>query len=162
MKYYFRNFLIALGLIIAGSSMAQAQSYRSAIGVRVGYPLSITYKKNTSAKNAIEVFGGFRPHKNYNEFRINAALQIHNPISEIKNLRWYYGAGLGLATYSFNNGFVGDTGASVTASGYLGLDYSFEELPINLSVDWVPTLYIGGFGSGFGGGYGALAVRYTL
>ena len=47
--------------------------------------------------------------------------------------------------------------------GNLGLDYKFDNTPINISADWVPTIYIGsGYLSGFGGGYGALAVRYTL
>jgi hypothetical protein len=51
---------------------------------------------------------------------------------------------------------------SITISGYLGLEYTLEGAPVSFSLDWAPTLYIGGFGSGFGGGYGALAARYVL
>ena len=157
-----KKLLFAFLLLVIGSTTSQAQAYKSALGLRVGYPLSITYKKNTSERKALEFFGGIRPYKGYNEIRFNAALQIHNPLGDSNNFRWYYGAGAGVALYSFDNAGSGNNGASVTASGYLGVELTFDELPLNFTLDWVPTLYIGGFGSGFGAGYGALAIRYVL
>ena len=157
-----KKLLFVFLILIIGSTTSQAQAYNSALGLRVGYPLSITYKKNTSPKKAVEFFGGIRPFTGYNEIRFNAALQIHNPLGDSDNFRWYYGAGAGVAIYSFENSSPGNSGASVTASGYLGLELTLDELPLNFTLDWVPTLYIGGYGSGFGAGYGALAIRYVL
>ena len=158
MKY---TFLTVLSLIIF-SLPVEAQTYQSAIGVRAGYPLSISYKKNTSEDKALEFFGGIRPYSGYNEIRLNAALQYHNPIGDSDRFRWYYGAGAGVAIYSFENPVTNGGGASVTVSGYLGLELTFDELPLNFTLDWVPTMYFGGYGGGFGGGYGALAIRYVL
>jgi len=38
----------------------------------------------------------------------------------------------------------------------------FEELPLTISLDYVPTLYFGTGSPGFQGGLGNLAVRYIL
>jgi hypothetical protein len=46
--------------------------------------------------------------------------------------------------------------------GVIGLDYKFSEIPLNLSVDWMPTYFLGGYIGGFGGGYGSLSARYVL
>jgi hypothetical protein len=42
------------------------------------------------------------------------------------------------------------------------LDYAFEDTPINISIDWIPTLAFNGYLRGFGGGYGNIGVRYIL
>lgn len=142
---------------------AHAQAYNSAIGLRFGYPTSVSYKKFVSENKAFEGYAGFRSYSFYRAININAALQFHTPIESVEGLKWYWGAGAGLYTYSFDTGFGGDNGgASIAAQGYLGLDYKFESIPLNLSVDWVPSLFIGGYGSGFGADYGALTARYIL
>lgn len=157
-----KKVLFIFSFIVFAVSFSNAQTYESALGLRVGYPLSISYKKNTTERKALEFFGGIRPFNDYNEMRLNAALQIHSPIGDGDNFRWYYGGGAGVAVYSFDSTPANGGGASVTASFYLGLELTFDELPLNFTLDWVPTLYIGGYGSGFGGGYGALAIRYVL
>ena len=92
---------------------------------------------------------------------VAAAIQKHNAISSVDNLSWYYGAGAGVYLYSFD--FVTtESSTGVGISGYLGLDYKFADIPLNLSVDWVPTFFVAGYGNGFGGGYGGLSARYVL
>ena len=44
---------------------ANSQEYKSAIGLRLGYPTSITYKHFISEPGAIEVFAGFRSYSLY-------------------------------------------------------------------------------------------------
>jgi len=47
--------------------------------------------------------------------------------------------------------------------GNVGLDYTFENAPINVSIDWMPTVLLGsGYSTGFSAGYGALSLRYVL
>ena len=43
-----------------------------------------------------------------------------------------------------------------------GLQYTFDDVPVNVSLDWVPTVFLTGYISGAGLGYGSLAVRYVL
>lgn len=68
--------------------------------------------------------------------------------------------------WSYDDVWLGSNRYSSTTFGVMGvvgLDYKFTDIPLNLSVDWVPTFFIGdGYVSGFGGGYGALSARYTL
>jgi len=153
MKKLFYTLALVLGFAIS----SYAQDYDHAIGLRLGYPLSVSYKKYLNSNKALEIYGGFRGNTFYTSLYANAALQFHNPIEDVDNLTWYYGFGGGVAFASAS----GYGGASIGASGYLGLQYTLEDTPVSFSIDFVPTIYFGGFISGFGG-FGALAARYVL
>lgn len=90
--------------------------------------------------------------------------QHHFPIEGVSGLKWYVGGGASVFFWSYDDAFIrGYSSTTLGVMGVAGLDYKFSEAPVNLSVDWVPTFFIGdGYVSGFGGGYGALSVRYTL
>jgi len=140
-----------------------AQDYNAAVGLRLGYPLSVTYKKFVVDDKAFEVFAGMRSRSLYREIRANVAYQIHKPLGDVDMLKWYWGFGGGLTIYSIDDGVVEEGGGmSIQANGYLGLEYTLEGTPLVLSLDWVPTISIGGFRTGAQGGLGALAVRYIL
>ena len=75
-------------------SAAQSQSgYKSAIGLRFGYPLSVSYKHFISEPGAIEVFAGFRSYSYYSWFNIGGLYEHHKPISSVDGLQWYFGGG---------------------------------------------------------------------
>ncbi|MBB4080272.1 hypothetical protein GGR28_002902 [Lewinella aquimaris] len=159
-KYFF-----ILAAFWGFSVQLAAQNFNSAIGVRFGYPFSISYKTFISESHALEGYVGFRGYSGVaNWISINGAYQIHSDIDAIDGLEWYYGAGAGAQFWSYDFAESGSTTFSV--SGYLGLQYTFEEAPVSVSIDWVPTFFIGdsryGAFNSFGGGYGALAARYTL
>lgn len=158
-----KNLLFLAILFLGCNFAAQAQEYNSAIGLRLGYPTSISYKTFLSEKGAIEAFAGFRGFSGYSWVNLGAMYQVHNPISELDGLSWYYGGGASVFFWNYKNSFI-DAGANTSFGilGVLGLDYKFKDAPINASLDWVPTFFVNGFGSGFGGGYGALSVRYVL
>ena len=145
------------------ASSVHAQDYKSAIGLRLGYPLSVSYKTFISEKSALEGVVGFRSFSGYSWINVGGYYQIHNEIPSVDGLRWYYGAGPNVYIWSWDKSFVNPgSNTSIGISGVIGLDYKFNDLPLNVSVDWIPTFFVNGFGSGFGGGYGALAARYTL
>lgn len=160
-----KKLIFTLFIALSCAFVAQAQSnYTSAIGLRLGYPLSASYKHFISDPGAIEVFAGFRGYSGYSWFNVGALYEHHKPIESVEGLQWYFGGGASAYFWSFNNGFLND-GASNTSFailGALGLDYKFANAPFNLSVDWVPTFFVNGYGNGFGGGYGALSARYVL
>ncbi len=147
--------LIFLILFLGLSYSGYSQNYNSAVGLRLGYPTSVTYKKFISENHALEFYGGIRSYFGFTNIHLNAAYLIHNDIESVDNLQWYYGGGGGV--------ILGDGYTAIDINGYLGLEYTFEDIPLSLSLDWVPTFVLGHYGlSGFGGGYGALAARYIL
>lgn len=86
-------------------------------------------------------------------------------IEGVNNLNWYLGGGGSILFWNFAsrsrfNSNRGETSFSI--DGYLGLEYTFDDIPLNVTVDWTPSLFINGYISGFGGAYGAVAVRYIL
>ncbi|MGB3798306.1 MAG: hypothetical protein WA952_00755 [Lewinella sp.] len=150
-------------LVLCLSPAVQAQDFGSAIGLRFGYPLSVSYKNFLSRTDAIEVYAGFRSYENYGWFSVNAAYQRHNDIAEVYGLQWYYGGGAGLQFWNYD--LLDESSVTLGLSGYLGLQYTFVDAPVTLSLDWVPTVFVGrkyGGVNTFGAGYGALAARYVL
>jgi len=145
------------------ASLSQAQDYNSAIGLRFGVPTSVSYKKFLSDRGAFEGTVGFRSYSGYSWINIGGYYQLHNDISSVDGLKWYYGAGANIYFWSWDNSFVNPgSSTSFGISGVLGLDYKIQSAPINLSVDWIPTFFLNGYGNGFAAGYGAFSARYTL
>lgn len=143
---------------------AQGATYTTAAGLRLGYPLSASIKHFIKDDIAVEGYVGFRGFSGYNWVSVSGAVQVHNPIESVDGLQWYWGGGASAFFYSFDNSFFGDTSTSTAfgIQGYLGLDYAFEDIPLNITADWIPTIFLNGIGSGFGAGYGTLGVRYIL
>jgi hypothetical protein len=156
--------LILLSVFMLVLGVASQAQYSSAIGLRLGYPVSATYKKFLNDNNAFELTAGFRGYSGYSWFNVGAYYQIHKDLGSVDNLRWYYGAGANVYFWNFDNGFLNDNASNTSfgISGVLGLEYTFDDIPLAVSADWIPTFFINGYGSGFGGGYGGLAARYIL
>lgn len=148
------------------ANTSQAQNFKKAIGARLGYPMAISYKHFLNESNAIEVYGGTRGFGGgllggYRWYSLAGAYQVHKPIESVEGLDYYFGGGASVYFWAFDF----DTSESTTTlglQGYLGLSYTFKDTPINVSVDWVPTYFLNGFGSGFGADSGHIAVRYVL
>ncbi len=159
-----RNILI---LAILGITISiQAQDYKSAIGLRLGYPLSVTYKMFISEKAALEFVAGYRNTSYWNYLNVGAYYQHHMPISSVDGLNWYVGGGANVFFWSYDDVFYANNDYGSTnfgISGCIGLDYKFANSPINLSVDWIPTFFISSdIYTGFRGDNGAFAIRYTI
>lgn len=140
-----------------------AQEYKTAAGLRLGYPTSVSIKHFITDAHALEGYIGTRGYFGYRWTNFSGAYLIHHDIEDIDGLRWYWGAGASMYLWSFNDfGYQGFSTNSVGVQAYGGLDYVFDSAPINITLDWTPTYFINGFGSGLGGGYGSLAVRYVF
>ncbi|MEN0050689.1 MAG: hypothetical protein AAF806_26725 [Bacteroidota bacterium] len=146
------------------TNSVSAQSYKSAVGARLGYPLSASFKTFINDSDAIEVYAGFRGFSTSRWVSVSGAYQKHDELSDVlEGLSWYYGGGASVYfwTYDFSNDFAN---TSIGIQGYIGLDYKFSETPLSLSIDWIPSLFLGrtGIANNFGGGYGSLGVRYVF
>ena len=157
--------LIAVSLILffAGQS-AYAQQYDRAIGLRFGYPLSVSYKKFINPNDAIELYAGWRGWRRYRAFSLNGAYQIHRDFPDVRGLQWYFGGGAGVQLWDYD--FYERGSATVSVSGYLGLEYLIPDVPLTISADWRPTIYLGTQRDNdfhnFSLPSGALAVRYIF
>lgn len=158
------KYLLVFAIIVL-SNQLNAQEFKLAVGGRLGSPLSASLKTFVSDNNAFEVYAGFRSYSSYRWTSINAAYQKHKSLDDVlTGLRWYVGGGAGLLFWNYDFDFLDQySNTTISLQGYTGLDYVFEDAPINLTLDWIPTIFIGdGFTSGFGGGFGSLGIRYII
>lgn len=150
-----RKLLVGIVFSFLFTLSASAQEYKNAAGARLGIPLSGSYKMYISEHHAIEAIGGIYSDVGVNYVTAGAAYLIHNKLENeaFEHLYWYYGLG-GAA-------FLGDGTNFIAVQGYLGISLSLDDIPLNLSIDWVPTQPFSRDRE-FVGGYGSLAARYIL
>ena len=108
--------------------------YKLALGIRLSSASptlsnAITGKYFINDRDAIEGIVSFG-----SRFGIGGLIERHQIIGAISNFTWFYGAG-GYVGFQNNNTYLGPT-------GIIGLDYKFQNAPINLSLDWKPELDI--------------------
>lgn len=148
--------IVCLSFILSAYSQSRSagsSSYKTALGVKVWDGGGISFKHFLSDKNAIELIGYFWNRGS----RVTGLYEIHGPITGASGLQWYIGPG---AHVGFYNTKFGD-GAFIGVDGVLGLDYKFSGAPINISLDWQPSIEFGD-NRGFVGSWGGLGIRYTF
>jgi hypothetical protein len=155
--------IITVLLFFAGScSTANAQTtgsdYTTAVGIKF-YPTGITVKSFIKPNTALEGIGYFSD----NGFRITGLYELHYDIEGVNGLKWYVGPGAHIEFWNTNwqNKYPGYSSTGIGIDGVLGLDYKFNGLPVNISVDWQPSFNFVGYNY-FEGGWGGLGIRYTF
>jgi hypothetical protein len=154
--------LIVTALVLIGSGFtAQSQEIsKNVLGLRLGdnngFGTEISYQRGLSDNNRIEANLGWRNNKSISAFKLTG---IYQWVWEIdNNFNWYAGAGAGLGSWSNSD----SNGSFVYISGNVGIEYNFEEVPIQLSLDYRPEF--GGHGY-FNNNYGsdiAIGIRYKF
>jgi len=124
-------------VLLAASSLfdrVSAQDYKVAIGVRFSSAAptlsnSVSVKYFMDESNALEGLVSFG-----DRFGLGALYEKHQLIGGTPAFKWFYGGG---GYIGFENGqtWLGPTGV-------VGLDYKFQNAPLNLSLDWKPELDI--------------------
>lgn len=113
---------------------SSASDYKFAAGIRFSSASptlgsSFTVKYFINDRDAIEGLVSFEP-----RFAIGGLFERHQLIGSIQSFTWFYGGG-GYVGFENNKAYIGPTGV-------LGVDYKFQNAPINLSIDWKPELDI--------------------
>ncbi len=145
-------------LIMSALSSDAQRYYDSAVGIRGGIytNLNLTYKQFISDQDAFEIIGGIRPRVGFIYAEAAALYQRHFPL-EIENFK-------GLSVYLGGGAYSGVSNFNTFNLGFMvggGLDYKFEDYPINLSFDLFPALNIlTRFTPRIR--HGGLAIRYVL
>ena len=144
---------------------AEAQPYENAVGLRASWGFGGTFKHFLNESAAIEGILNYRNFGvlslDWSYVQVTGLYQVHKDLSNVfDGLQYYYGGGafIGFWGGDFLNRIDGDQ-TYIGIVGNLGLDYAFADLPINLSVDWIPGISLVG-GGGFLGTAGGLAIRY--
>lgn len=156
-----KTILIATVVFMAAVGTTKAQSYRTALGLRLGDPTGITLQHYMSGNSALEGILGFGPYW----FTLTGLYEYHKPIASAPGLGWFIGFGAHIGSighrYYYDGDKYYDNGFLFGLDGILGLDYTFAQAPINLSLDWKPAIELSPF-AGFVPGEFGFSVRYTF
>lgn len=131
--------LFAIALLVT-SLETKAQTYKHALGGRLGAANGITYKTFVSSDKALDFILNFQSRKSYSYFRFTGLYEIHNLINNAPGLRWYYGPGASIGSRNYKP--LDESELLLSVDGVLGLDYKFTGAPINLALDWKPAIEV--------------------
>jgi hypothetical protein len=156
------SFLLFVKCVAQAQNKSMGRTYQTALGVKIFDGGGITLKHFVSDKAALEGIGYFWSRG----ARVTGLYELHFDINNAPGLRWYVGPGAHIGFYNrryYNNGNRNfyDGGTYLGIDGVLGLDYKINKAPLNLSVDWQPSIEFG-TGRGFTGNWGGFGIRYTF
>ncbi len=150
-------------IMVAVMGLAFAANAQNWIGVRGAFGSStgaeLSFQHGFNAHNRLELDLGWNTHKvhetQYGYYNLSAIYQWMGGIAE--NFGWF--AGLG-ANAGYWNGYADDNiGLGFLAQ--IGLEYNFQAVPFQLTLDARPQWDVLGAASGFGYGV-ALGIRYRF
>ena len=140
-------------LILLLASTSFSQNYKMAIGFKGGYPGygSLNAKKSISNSDYLEAsIGGFGRYPYNVGFNVQIDYERMQALEE--GFSFYYGGGVLLGLTSSN--------VHIAPKALIGLEYNFEDIPLNISIDTGPYLFVyPNIGFIWGGG---LALRYAI
>ncbi|WP_333600010.1 hypothetical protein [Flavobacterium sp.] len=162
-------FLCAFMLVgLAFSSQAQ-QFSKNALGLRLGdndgFGGEISYQRGLSKNNRLELDLGWRNSKHVDAYKLVGLYQWVWDLD--KGFNWYAGVGGGIGSWSYDYNGANDNGTIILAAGDIGIEYNFAEVPLQLSLDFRPELYLNNNGdnqfreNNFGPDI-ALGIRYRF
>jgi hypothetical protein len=153
-----KKIILTLTLVIFISTFATGQDYETGIGLRLGTSIGVTAKHFVGQKSAFEGLLTSR----WQGLEITGLYEIHNNAFDVDRLNWYFGFGAHLGFYNGDNTPWGEANTNYVLlgiDGIIGIEYNFNDIPINLSLDWKPVFNLTGY-TGFWGDALALSVRY--
>ncbi|RKS13999.1 hypothetical protein [Flavobacterium sp. 120] len=145
MKKIILSAIMLMGLAFT----AQAQDIsKNALGLRLGdndgFGGELSYQRGLGDNNRLELDLGWRNSNNVDALKLTG---IYQWVWNIEGgFNWYAGVGGGVGSWSYDNDFnnnndIDDSGAFVFVAGDLGIEYNFNEAPIQLALDIRPELY---------------------
>lgn len=150
-------FLLVLTLTVIASNAqnrtTNSMTYKTAIGARIWDGAGLSLKTFFADKQAMEFIGFF----NGNGTRITGLYELHGDLSTESNLKWYVGPGAHIGLYKIG----GNPKTYGGIDGVIGVDYKFSNMPLNISLDWQPSIEFGS-GTEFQSGWGGLGIRFTI
>lgn len=159
-KVFTLTIIVSFLFTSAASAQSNGSSYTTALGVKFYPGAGITLKHFIKKNAALEGIGYFWK----DGVRITGLYEFHGDINGAPGLKWYVGGGAHISVWNdeWRKRYPNRTnGSSVGVDGVLGLDYKFNGAPINMSIDWQPSVDLGSY-YGFNGNWGGISIRYTF
>lgn len=153
-----KKFLFILGILCFVFCGSYAQSnYNQALGLKFPGGFAVTYKKFITDNHNIEAQAMFWR----KGFRAVGLYEFNFDIPDAEGLRWFVGPGAHIGFWKSTYKDDYNSSADFGVDGIIGLDYKFKDIPLNVSLDWEPSIVLVG-SSGFTPSYGGIGVRYTF
>jgi hypothetical protein len=156
-----KKIILSVIMLIGLAFTTQAQEIsKNALGLRLGdnsgFGGEVSYQRGLSDKNRLELDLGWRNSKDVDAFKLAGIYQWVWNVDG--NFNWYAGVGGGLGSWSNTNA----NGTFLFAAGDIGIEYNFEEAPIELSLDFRPEFGGNGYYKNNYGSDVALGIRYRF
>jgi len=155
-----KRIFFLLVLTVALTAAVSGQDYRTSLGLRAGLPYGLTVKHFLGKYNAVEGILA----SSWGGFVITGLFENEHWTGEYPGLNWFWGVGAHAGFWDAGrNPNVADTyiGSVIGVDAIAGLEYTFDEIPLNLSLDLLPTFNLIGY-TGWGGINGAISIRYVF
>ena len=137
---------VIVSLILLNAITLGCSAQDNLLGIRGGWYSGISFQHYLSEGEAVEglfqfVRGGIN---------LTGLYELHEPISGADGFGFYYGAGGHFGIYQEEQRLFGDyytgSGGVFGIDGIAGVEYIFDQVPLQLSLDCKPALNIGGGG----------------
>jgi len=166
------KFLFSLFFCFIFTFYFSQENYNTAIGIKGGYPSfgSLNIKHRLKKKDNSSLFhpsieasiGGSAIGVSSSGIIVEGAYELNSPLKE-DGLEWYYGGGIviGIVKEADINTEFGMKNSLLTGlKGVIGIEYTFEDFPLNIALDTGPLiLFTPNISFTWTGG---LAIRYCL
>ncbi len=138
-----RRTLITVVFIFSMYLLAHAQSdYKLSVGARTGLANGITLKTFVTEPTSLEFLLTTR----WQVYKFTALFERNQDVFGTELFNFYYGLGghVGYWEGSEDHPLFDDAEAHtiIGIDGIIGLEYTFEPIPFNLSLDWKPAFNI--------------------
>lgn len=140
-----KKLILSAFMLLGLAFSAQAQDIsKNALGLRLGdndgFGGEISYQRGIGSNNRLEFDLGWRNSKDVDAFKL---VGLYQWVWNIEGgFNWYAGVGAGVGSWSYDKNGFSDSGTFVLAAGDLGIEYNFQEAPIQLSLDFRPEFYL--------------------
>ncbi|HEX3010100.1 MAG TPA: hypothetical protein VHO90_21035 [Bacteroidales bacterium] len=155
-----RKLLIGFAFIFFLANSLNAQNYNTGLGGRIGFFNGFTVKHFVQSDRALEGLLSFR----WNGFVITGLYEYQKPLKGVNNLDWYIGVGGHVGFWDGDDYYWhhNNDNHSIVGIDFIGgLEYTFEEVPINIGLDWKPAFNFIGDDHVWIDGL-ALSIRYAI
>lgn len=158
--------LIAVMLLIISNSytVSAQQTYKTALGLRLNGGAGISVRHSLKENQSIEGILYTR----WGGLNITGLYTVNTKVFDEPGFNFFIGGGghIGFWDRDRNPWWdedkrYNDTRMVLGIDGQIGLEYTFNEIPLNLAIDWKPAFNIVGI-TNFWVGDAALSVRYTF